>query len=263
VSAITDAGSSDPRVPRPRREAPRRGSVRPVLIATARTAAPRASSHTRNLSPNGLLVGGPIPADEGEVVCFAVDLISGYPAVGGIGRVTRRTDAGDIAIHIERIAPHDRELLVRYLMDMEIPGVEAVTPRHGREYPRVPAFRPARVRVGDGPELTTRTVDVSGTGVLLAGPPGLRLGQTIWFQIDLGDRPEPVEAFGAVVRGGTGGVKGIRIDSILPADRERLTMYGIETRRTAIERRREWEPDDLAERARELFVSQRHTPSSA
>lgn len=102
-------------------------------------------------------------------------------------------------------------------------GAEDVLQR--RENVRAEAILSATVRP-DAPlplEHVARTLNVSGSGVLLSGARELRPEERLSVALSLPD--EVIEAGGRVVRASADGLRGVALDRIRPRDRERLIRY--------------------------------------
>ena len=85
------------------------------------------STYTLNLSENGVLLAGPDTLAVGDTVWLSLRLLEGAPAVEAQARVVRDTNEGFKGVEIERIAPRDRELIVRFVFDRQ---------RHARQMTR-------------------------------------------------------------------------------------------------------------------------------
>ena len=100
-----------------------------------------------------------------------------------------------------------------------------------RDFVRVDASLTVYVRLADelqdDRELKTKTLNVSANGMLLDNAYDLSEGSQIVVELELDADAggPPVEARGRVVREVRPGVKGVVIESIAPADRERLVRY--------------------------------------
>jgi hypothetical protein len=136
------------------------------------------------------------------------------------------------------IATHD---VVRFHHD----GADVV---QRRDFVRVHAVRPlelARVRPDGrpGPWTETLTVNVSGNGLLAAGPDTLRVGDAVLFRVALADAggDPPVEGRGRVARVGDGGQPGIAIEEIDRDARRHLVRFIFEQERIARQRTRDAE----------------------
>jgi hypothetical protein len=103
-----------------------------------------------------------------------------------------------------------------------------------RRFVRVRASRPVRLaRTTDGSVSHTFALDLSGGGLLLAGPDQLNPGEHVSFRMRLESGGEPIEGYARVVRVGRSGRPAITFDSIKPADRERLIHFIFDCERRA------------------------------
>jgi c-di-GMP-binding flagellar brake protein YcgR len=106
-----------------------------------------------------------------------------------------------------------------------------------REYVRIKSARPVLVfSAREGMQIQSFTVDVSGGGLLLAGPDTLAVGDQIDFQLTLTPGVTPVSGTGRVVRVDGQGRRAVEFESISELDRRRLVRFIFECQRT--ERRR-------------------------
>ena len=111
-----------------------------------------------------------------------------------------------------------------------------------REYVRVSRARPVTIRrEHDRAAISTYSIDLSGLGILLAGPENLELGERVKFRLSPADENEPIVGEAAVVRLDSRGYRAIRIEQISELDRRRLVRYVFECQRE--ERRRESESE--------------------
>ena len=100
-----------------------------------------------------------------------------------------------------------------------------------REFVRVDAVIPVEYapQGGGGWKVRTHTVNVSGGGFLLASPEGLKLGQTLPFEIDLGEgegyEGGLIPLVGKAVRQTDGGALGIEIVDIAEDERKRIIRF--------------------------------------
>jgi hypothetical protein len=132
----------------------------------------------------------------------------------------------------------DREL-VRF---RDVGTVEQV---QQREFVRVQSTRPVVVVSGGSHgSIQTFSVDVSGGGMLLAGPGTLRIGEQIQFRLTTAPGSPPIAGVGTVVRTDSQGRRAICFDEISEGDHRRLVRYIFECQR--------------AERRRGLEGSRRH-----
>jgi c-di-GMP-binding flagellar brake protein YcgR len=112
-----------------------------------------------------------------------------------------------------------------------------------REYVRIKSARPVLVHSArDGMRIQSFTVDVSGGGLLLAGPDTLARGDEINFQLTLTPGVTPISGTGRVVRIDANGRRAVEFESISELDRRRLVRFIFECQRE--ERRRGLEGDD-------------------
>ena len=101
-----------------------------------------------------------------------------------------------------------------------------------REHVRVHAPRPVVLELEEeGRELGTFAMDLSGGGILLAGPDVLEVGDRLRFRLLLDGAASPIEGTGHVVRYGPGGYRAIAFTDVSEADRERLIRFIFEFER--------------------------------
>jgi len=106
-----------------------------------------------------------------------------------------------------------------------------------REYVRIRSARPVLVySAREQQQMQSYTVDVSGGGLLLAGPETLRVGEEVTFRLTLTPGVLPVSGTGHVVRTDGQGRLGVVFDEISDLDRRRLVRFIFECQRA--ERRR-------------------------
>ena len=124
----------------------------------------------------------------------------------------------------------DRELL-RF---RELHSLEVI---QEREYVRVPSTRPVTITAGASQgSIQTFSVDVSGGGMLLAGPSTLKIGERVEFRLSTAQGGAPITGSGTVVRTDSRGHRAICFDEIGEGDHRRLVRYIFECQRA--ERRR-------------------------
>jgi hypothetical protein len=112
-----------------------------------------------------------------------------------------------------------------------------------REYVRIKSARPVLVYDDrDRNQVQSFTVDVSGGGLLLAGPDTLRVGDEVKFRLTLTPGVLPVSGTGKVVRIDRQGRRAVEFESISDLDRRRLVRFIFECQRA--ERRRGLEGGD-------------------
>ena len=128
------------------------------------------------------------------------------------------------------VSLEDRDL-VRF---RELYSVEVL---QEREFVRVRSTRPVLVsdRRSHSP-VQTFSVDVSGGGLLLAGPTTLKIGEQIQFRLTTTPGSAPIVGTGTVVRTDVRGHRAICFDQISEGDHRRLVRFIFECQRT--ERRR-------------------------
>jgi hypothetical protein len=124
----------------------------------------------------------------------------------------------------------DRELLrFRDLSSMEL--------LQEREYVRVQATRPVMIAAGSShSSVQTFSVDLSGGGMLLAGPSTLKVGEQIQFRLSTAKGGAPITGVGTVVRTDSQGRRAICFEEIGEGDHRRLVRFIFECQR--VERRR-------------------------
>jgi len=124
---------------------------------------------------------------------------------------------------------------------------EVIEVEQRRRFVRVRVSRPVRLaREADGTVSHTFALDLSGGGLLLAGPDRLRAGEHISFRLRLDAGAPPIEGYARVVRVAGSGRPAITFDSIKPADRERLIHFIFDCERRARALLRNEVPDDDA-----------------
>jgi len=128
------------------------------------------------------------------------------------------------------VTVEDRDLL-------RFSDIHSVQVLQEREYVRVKATRPVLVYSGRSrAQIQSFSVDVSGGGLLLAGPDTLKIGEEVRFRMTLTPGSEPVIGTGTVVRSDLRGHRAISFDSMTDVDRRRLVRFIFECQRA--ERRR-------------------------
>ncbi len=124
----------------------------------------------------------------------------------------------------------DRELL-RF---RELHSIEMI---QEREYVRVQSTRPVLVLTGSTQgTVQTYSVDLSGGGMLLAGPSTLKVGEQVQFRLTTAKGAPPITGVGTVVRTDTQGRRALCFDEIGEGDHRRLVRFIFECQRD--ERRR-------------------------
>jgi PilZ domain len=115
-----------------------------------------------------------------------------------------------------------------------------------RDFVRVGAIRPVELaRVGGddrpGDWIGTLTVNVSGNGLLVAGPDTLDVGAVVIFRLLAIEGEPPIEGRGRVARIGADGQRGIAIEQIGRVARGQLVRFVFEQERIARQRARDGE----------------------
>jgi hypothetical protein len=130
------------------------------------------------------------------------------------------------------------------LMRFHLEGDVDVVQR--RDFVRVQVVRPVQLApvaadgaVGDW--IDTLTVNVSGNGLLAAGPETLELGQEACFRIAASEGEPPIEGRGRVTRHTDGGQRALAIDELEGDGRRRLVRFIFEQERIARQRTRDGE----------------------
>jgi len=121
---------------------------------------------------------------------------------------------------------------------LHIGQLRPVEVRQEREYVRVPSSRPVTIGSARGPgsKVLTYSVDLSGGGILLAGPSTLEVGERVPFELAAAKGEPPISGVGVVVRVDSASRRAIRFEQISDADRRRLVHFIFECMR--LERRR-------------------------
>jgi hypothetical protein len=152
---------------------------------------------------------------------------------------------------LEFVSPHGRVRLrgTTALADprepdvLRIDGPRSVEVVQQRDYVRIRSARPVLVYAGaDRMEVQSYTVDISGGGLLLAGPDSLRVGDEVSFQLSLTAGVASVSGTGRVVRIDSERRRAVEFETISELDRRRLVRFIFECQRD--ERRRGLELGD-------------------
>jgi hypothetical protein len=150
-----------------------------------------------------------------------------YPAPRGLVRLEGRAT----------VVTHD---LVRFHLE----GAVDVLQR--RDFVRVQVVRPlALATVADdgtlGSWIDTLTANVSGNGLLAAGPDTLSAGDAVRFRIHVTEGQPPIEGRGHVARLTDGGQRAIAIDELDGDGHQRMIRFIFECERIARQRTRDGE----------------------
>ena len=193
---------------------------------------------TPRLPPDGeqgklLLPGGEVMpvrvAESGDGVLRLVYLLEPQtPLARGEGSpVLEWSSARGIVRLAGRVVWEERDLVRFEVLDM-------VDLQQRREHVRVHAPRPVVLELEDkDSELGTFAIDLSGGGILLAGPDVLHIGDRMRFRLLLDGATAAIEGTGHVVRYGPGGYRAIAFSDVSEADRERLIRFIFEFERAA------------------------------
>ncbi len=100
-----------------------------------------------------------------------------------------------------------------------------------REYVRVQTTRPVLVSGSTGNSIQTFSVDLSGGGMLLAGPATLKVGERIQFRLLTAQGSPPISGLGVVVRTDSQGRRAVCFEEIGEGDHRRLVRFIFECQR--------------------------------
>jgi hypothetical protein len=126
---------------------------------------------------------------------------------------------------------------------LRIEGPRSVEVLQEREYVRIQSARPVVVYAGgDRQEVQSYTVDLSGGGLLLAGPDTLKVGDALSFRVTITPGVAPISGTGTVVRIDSSGRRAVSFEEISDLDRRRLVRFIFECQRA--ERRRGLQGDE-------------------
>ena len=113
------------------------------------------------------------------------ELVVEYPAARGRVHLTGTAVIED---------PHEPDLI-------RVQGPLTAEVLQERDFVRVSSARPVLVYMGSGSEkIQSFTVDLSGGGLLLAGPDTLQIGERIEFRLTVAQDAPPIKGVGTVVR---------------------------------------------------------------
>jgi hypothetical protein len=110
---------------------------------------------------------------------------------------------------------------------------EAAETIQRRQFVRVEATCDVEVLRSGKETISTSTVNVSGSGFLLAGPDNLDEGAEVQLAVKLDDKQPPLRVTAEVVRVTGNGNLGVHILEIDEGDRERLVDFCIDRQRSA------------------------------
>jgi PilZ domain len=143
---------------------------------------------------------------------------------------------------LEFTAPRGR-IRLRSAVTLEGPELLRLRSPHAiemvqqREYVRVLSTRPVLVLTGSSQgTVQTYSVDLSGGGILLAGPSTLRVGEQVEFRLSTAKGSPPITGVGTIVRTDSQGRRALCFDEIGEGDHRRLVRFIFDCQRA--ERRR-------------------------
>ena len=111
---------------------------------------------------------------------------------------------------------------------------------------RVVRARPVTIRRGvERTAISTYSIDLSGLGILLAGPDTLSLGEHIGFRLSLSDNEPPIVGEATVVRLDPRGYRAIRLEDLAEVEQRRLVRFVFECQREDRRRQLEQEGRDV------------------
>jgi hypothetical protein len=153
-----------------------------------------------------------------ELVLVVLADLDGRPAAGTDPATLEYTTVrGIVRLHGEAV--FERHAVVRFVTE----GNPEVIQR--RAFVRV--HTPQAVTLLDGAQHAEQayTIDLSGGGMLLSRVPALALGDTIAFEIELGEDVPLIEGVARVVRVEEGGRRALAFEQIEERDRQRLIRF--------------------------------------
>jgi hypothetical protein len=103
-----------------------------------------------------------------------------------------------------------------------------------RQFVRVIAPQAVTLDDACGWVSATRSLNISGGGMLVFGPNDLELDSAIRFSLSLGEEIAPVEGLGRVVRAASDQQRALVFEDIAQADRERLIHFIFDRQRAAL-----------------------------
>jgi hypothetical protein len=181
------------------------------------------------LSVAGLV---PLPVTVAAVDAEVATLVLDAPGSGPARMLHRRAAALEVVADARRFRADGTLAMVAGARGGVREGVITFRPGGAgppsrRRDPRVPAIVPVTlVPVAAGlASAHGLTIDVSAGGLLVRGGPALRAGQVLGLRLTLPAGEAPVRAAGEVVRTTPDGLRGVRLDRVRPADRERLLRW--------------------------------------
>ncbi|HEY2719103.1 MAG TPA: PilZ domain-containing protein [Solirubrobacteraceae bacterium] len=115
-----------------------------------------------------------------------------------------------------------------------------------RQHVRVVRARPVTIRRGvERTAISTYSIDLSGLGILLAGPDTLSLEERVGFRLSLSDNEPPIVGQATVVRLDPRGYRAIRLEDLVEVEQRRLVRFVFDCQREDRRRQREQEGRDV------------------
>ncbi len=115
-----------------------------------------------------------------------------------------------------------------------------------RQHVRVVRARPVTIRRGgERTAISTYSIDLSGLGILLAGPDALTLGEQVSFRLSLSDSEPPIVGEATVVRLDPRGYRAIRLEALAQVEQRRLVRFVFDCQREDRRRQLEQEGRDV------------------
>jgi c-di-GMP-binding flagellar brake protein YcgR len=187
-------------------------------VAVVRPSGERVQAQVAEREPDGLLVAllfrAETPLEAGLLEGLTLEFTNPHGRVRARGTVTLV----------------ERELL-------RFSALHSIEVIQQREYVRVLSTRPVLVITSSSQgTLQTYTVDLSGGGLLLAGPDTLRVGEQVRIRLTLAKGSPQLEGVGTVVRTDLQGHRALCFDEIAAGDHRRLVRFIFDCQRA--ERRR-------------------------
>lgn len=204
------------------------GNDRQPTRSTVRAMRPGATGHLRVNDATAL----PVHVAAGGAEILLVLLIDPGPLLAGVtADLLLESVSSRGLVRIRGTAVRVDSDLVRF----EAEGNPEVIQR--RQFVRVVA--PQRVTLDDacGSVCDTRSLNISGGGMLIAGPTHgdtLEVGTEIRFSLYLGEDEPPVAGLGRVVRSANEDQRAIVFEEISKLDRERLIHFIFDRQRVAL-----------------------------
>jgi hypothetical protein len=166
----------------------------------------------------------------------------GQLLVALVFRVEQSLDDGHLDELVLEFASHRGRVRLRGRVTLEDSELLRFADLHSievvqqREFVRVRSARPVAIVAGSQGAIQTYSVDLSGGGILLAGPSTLKIGEQIEFRLTIAPGATPIVGTASVVRTDSQGHRAVCFDEIGAGDHRRLVRFIFECQRA--ERRR-------------------------